>query len=104
MTFFCHAQQSRHSLAEYGGNFGSFPFVSKGKTMRKTLGISLLSLLFVSSASAGEIPNWTPSPATTPTPTQPANTAQESTDSTDSVQNSLTESALDLLTLLSSLL
>lgn len=75
--------------------------------MRKILGVCLLSLLFVNSASAGEIPNWTPSPAAAPapTPTQAVSTVQEpdETDLTD-VQDSLTESALDLLTLLSSLL
>lgn len=73
--------------------------------MRKTLGVCLLTVLLIGSVSAGEMPNWTPSPAAAPTPTQPVNTAQESdtTDSTtDDAQDSVTESVL--LALLSVLL
>ncbi len=71
--------------------------------MRKTLGVSLLVLLLTSSVNAGLIPNETPAP---PPPPQTAMveepTIQETNDVAD--EDSLTETALDLLTLLSSLL
>ena len=66
--------------------------------MRKTLGVSLLVLLLTGSASAGEIPNLTPAP-----PPATANATQEPT-STDDATDSLTQTVLDLLAALPSLL
>jgi len=86
---------------------------SKGKAMRKTLGICLLVLLLTNSASAGIIPNLPPAPP----PSQPATATHEPTGG--EIQNSqptfngeipnltpdsLTQTALDLLAVLSSLL
>ncbi len=76
--------------------------------MRKTLGVCLLVLLLTGSAHAGLIPNETPAPP----PPQSAGDVQEPTeavqDSTADTGNdapdSVTQTALDLLALLSSLL
>ena len=75
--------------------------------MRKTLGVSLLVLLLTGSASAGIMPNDAPAPP----PPQPASAVQEPTDdaapgdiSTPGVSDILTETALDLLAVLPSLL
>ncbi len=77
--------------------------------MRKFLGICLLVLLLTSSAAAGEMPNPSPAP-----PPATANAVQEPTDATqepttggimpNGVADSLTQTALDLLALLPSLL
>jgi hypothetical protein len=71
--------------------------------MRKTLGVSLLVLLLTGSASAGEMPFGSPAPP----PSQAANAVQEPT-SEGEIQNespdSLTQTALDALALLSALL
>jgi hypothetical protein len=75
--------------------------------MRKILGISLLVLLLTGSTVAGEMPNLSPAP-----PPQPVSAVQEPTDDamldgimhTPSVSGSLTQTALDLLALLPSLL
>jgi hypothetical protein len=82
---------------------------SKGKAMRKTLGICLLFLLLTGSASAGVIPNMPPVP-----PSEPTSATQEPTDATqdpttdgiipNEAADSLTQTALDLLALLPSLL
>jgi hypothetical protein len=79
--------------------------------MRKTLGICLLVLLLTGSANAGVIPNDTPAP---PPPSQQTSAVQELTDTaqvptTDGVipndaTDALTQTALDLLAVLSSLL
>ncbi len=76
--------------------------------MRKSLGICLLVLLLTSSASAGEMPNFSPAPP----PPQPATAVEEPTDDatlngempTPGVSNVLAQTALDLLALLPSLL
>lgn len=70
--------------------------------MRKTLGVCLLVLLLTGSASAGIIPNDTPAP-------QPQQTSavQEQTLNgiiPNDAPDSLTEVALELLSVLSSLL
>jgi hypothetical protein len=77
--------------------------------MRKTLGVCLLVLLLTSSASAGIMPNDTPAP-----PPQPASAVQEPKDAVqdptangimpNDAPDSLTQTALDLLALLSSLI
>jgi hypothetical protein len=77
--------------------------------MRKTLGVSLLVLLLTGSASAGEMPFGSP----TPPPSQPINAVQEPTDAAqdttggeipNGAADSLTQTVLDLLTVLPSLL
>jgi hypothetical protein len=76
--------------------------------MRKTLGVSLLVLLLSGSAVAGEIPNDTPAP---PPPPQ-INVVQEPTDDatlngdtqSPGASDILTQTVLDLLTFLPSLL
>jgi hypothetical protein len=76
--------------------------------MRKTLGISLLVLLLTGSASAGEIPNFTPAPP----PSQATNAVQEPTGDemlngeigTPGVSDTLTQTVLELLAVLPSLL
>jgi hypothetical protein len=76
--------------------------------MRKILGISLLVLLLTGSTVAGEMPNLSPAPP----PPQPVSAVQEPTDDamldgimhTPGVSGSLTQTALDLLALLPSLL
>jgi hypothetical protein len=83
---------------------------SKGKAMRKSLGICLLVLLLTGSASAGVIPNMPPAPP----PSQQTSTVQEPTNAPDEptldgiIPNEaaarLTQTALDLLALLPSLL
>ena len=81
---------------------------SKGKAMRKTLGICLLVLLLTGSAVAGEIPNGSPTP-----PPQTANAVQEPTDAAqdttageipNGATDTLTQTVLDLLAVLPSLL
>ena len=77
--------------------------------MRKTLGISLLVLLLTGSASAGEMPFGSP----TPPPSQTANAVQEPTDAAqdttldgimpNGANDTLTQTALDLFAVLSSL-
>lgn len=74
--------------------------------MRKTLGACLLSILLTGSAFAGEMPNDAPAP-----PPQQTSTMQEPTDDAtlngempNDVPNSLTQTALNLLAVLSSLL
>jgi hypothetical protein len=78
--------------------------------MRKTLGVCLLILLLTGSAVAGEMPN----PASAPS-SQPTNATQETTDAaqdpttTDGIMgndatDSLTQTVLDLLAALPSLL
>ena len=72
------------------------PITSKGKALRKSLGICLLVLLLTGSASAGEIPNWTPAPQSA----QPANAVQEPTtegEMPNLAPDSLTQTVLDLL-------
>lgn len=78
--------------------------------MRKTIGVCLLVLLLTGTTSAGEIPNMTPAPP----PSQQTGNAQEPTganqDQTadgvmpNGVTDSLTQTALDLLALLPTLL
>jgi hypothetical protein len=71
--------------------------------MRKTLGVSLLVLLLTGSAVAGEMPNDTP----TPPPSQQTSTVQEPTSDGimgNDATESLTQTMLDLLALLPSLL
>ena len=77
--------------------------------MRKTLGVSLLVLLLTGSAVAGEMPNGSP----VPPPSQTTNTVQEPTDAAqdpaggempNGATDTLTQTALDLLALLPSLL
>jgi hypothetical protein len=70
--------------------------------MRKTLGVSLLVLLLSGSVSAGIMPNDIPAP---PPPTQTSAT-QEPTggEIPNEATDSLTQTALDLLALLPSLL
>ena len=78
--------------------------------MRKSLGICLLVLLLTGSASAGIMPNDTPAPPPPPQTSgvqEPTETAQEP--STPGVMpnlapESLTQTALDLFAVLSSLL
>lgn len=75
--------------------------------MRKTLGVCLLILLLTGSASAGIMQNGSPTP---PPPPPPENAVQEPTDAEEAgimpngVAESLTQTALDLLALLPSLL
>ena len=79
--------------------------------MRKTLGVCLLVLLLTGTTSAGIIPNGSPAP---PPPSQPASAVQEPTNAADEptldgiipngATDSLTQTALDLLALLPSLL
>lgn len=76
--------------------------------MRKTLGVCLFVLLLTGSVSAGEMPNFSPAPP------PPASAMQEPTDALqdptvngiipNDAPDSLTQTALDLLALLSSLL
>ena len=70
--------------------------------MRKTLGICLLVLLLTSSAVAGEIQNESPAPHLS----QPATAVQEPTggEMPNPAPDSLTQTALELLAVLSSLL
>ncbi|HEX7316499.1 MAG TPA: hypothetical protein VF297_21530 [Pyrinomonadaceae bacterium] len=81
--------------------------------MRKTLGICLLVLLLTGSAVAGEIPNESPAPL----PAQPTTATQQPTGGVipndrpalngimpNLAPDSLTQTALDLLAVLSSLL
>ena len=77
--------------------------------MRKTLGISLLVLLLTGSANAGVIPNDTPAPPPPQTSTiqEPTDAVQEPTapsEISNLMPDSLTQTALDLLAVLSSLL
>jgi hypothetical protein len=70
--------------------------------MRKILGVCLLVLLLTGSTSAGIMPNDTPAP-----PTQPASAVQDPTANGvmgNDAPDSLTQTALDLLALLPSLL
>jgi len=77
--------------------------------MRKTLGVCLLTLLLIGSASAGEMPNDLPAPSS-----QPVNAVQEPSDAIqepaangimgNDATDSLTQTALDFLALLPSLL
>jgi hypothetical protein len=86
------------------------PITSKGKAMRKTLGICLLVLLLTGSASAGIMPNLPPAPP----PSQQTSAVQEPTDTAQEplapgeipnlAPDSLTQTALDLLAVMSSLL
>jgi hypothetical protein len=85
--------------------------------MRKTLGVCLLALLLTGSASAGIMQNGSPTPPPPPPP-QPESAVQEPTDGatlngempnlgeihTTGASDILTETALDLLALLPSLL
>ena len=77
--------------------------------MRKTLGVCLLALLLTGSASAGEMPNDKPAPPPQPASAvqEPTNAAQEPTTG-DEMHNDATDSltgiALELLSLLPSLL
>jgi hypothetical protein len=79
------------------------PIISKGKKMRKTLGVSLLVLLLTGSARAGIMQNDAPASP----PPQPASAAQEPT-ANGWIQNesadSLTQTVFDLLAALPSLL
>ncbi len=77
--------------------------------MRKTLGVFLLVLLLTGSAFAGEIPNGSPAPP----PSQATNAVQEPTDAAqdttggeipNGVTDTLTQTVLDLLAVLPSLL
>ncbi|HWS86795.1 MAG TPA: hypothetical protein VN282_07510 [Pyrinomonadaceae bacterium] len=77
--------------------------------MRKTLGVSLLVLLLTGSAVAGEMPNGSPTP-----PSQTTNAVQEPTDAAqdpatggempNGATDTLTQTVLDLLAVLPSLL
>lgn len=77
--------------------------------MRKTLGVCLLVLLLTGSASAGIIPNFPPAP-----PPQTSNAVQEPTDAAkdptldgimpNGATDALTQTVLDLLAVLPSLL
>ena len=77
--------------------------------MRKTLGACLLALLLTGSASAGIMQNGSPTPPPPPPP-QPESAVQEPADAEQAgimpngVAESLTQTALDLLALLPSLL
>ena len=69
--------------------------------MRKTISVAALLLALVCSAHAGEMQNESPAP-----PSQPTNSVQEPTtdgDMPNGVAGSLTQIALDLLTVLPSL-
>jgi hypothetical protein len=78
--------------------------------MRKTLGVSLLVLLLTGSASAGIMPNLPPAPP----PSQQTNAVQEPTDAAqdpttdgenpNGATDTLTQTVLDLLAVLPSLL
>jgi hypothetical protein len=73
--------------------------------MRKTLGVSLLVLLLTGSANAGIMPNDASTPP--PPPSQPATADPEPTDAEQAGEmpsDVLTQTALDLLALLPSLL
>lgn len=77
--------------------------------MRKILGICLLVLLLTSSAAAGEMPNLSPAPPPPQpisAPQEPANATQEPTggEMPNDAPESLTQTVLDLLALLPSLL
>jgi hypothetical protein len=68
--------------------------------MRKTLGVSLLILLLTGTTSAGIMPNGSPTPP-------PTNSVQEPTLDgimPNGMADSLTQTALDLFAVLSSLL
>ena len=86
------------------------PITTKGKMMRKTLGVSLLVLLLTGSASAGIMPNLPPAPPPsqqTNATQEPTNTAQEPTSDgiiPKGAAESLTQTVLDLLAVLPSLL
>jgi hypothetical protein len=71
--------------------------------MRKTLGVCLLVLLLTGSAVAGEMPNLSPAPP----PSQVTNPVQEPTtdgEMQNGAADTLTQTALDLLAVLPSLL
>jgi len=71
--------------------------------MRKTLGVSLLVLLLTGSANAGIMQNDAPAPP----PPQPANAVQEPTtagEMPNGATDTLSQTVLDLLTVLPSLL
>jgi hypothetical protein len=78
--------------------------------MRKTLGICLLVLLLTGSANAGVIPNDTPAPPPSPQTSavqEPTSASDEPTSDgviPNDAADSLTQTALDLLALLPSLL
>jgi hypothetical protein len=78
--------------------------------MRKTLGICLLVLLLTNSANAGVIPNLSPAPPPqqqTSAVLEPTDTALEPTapgEMPNLAPDGLTQTALDFLALLSSLL
>ena len=78
----------------------------KGRKMRKSLGVCLLVLLLTGPAVAGEIPNDKPAP-----PPQSTSAVQEpTTDATTedgtqgTIQDTVTQIALELLAVLPSLL
>jgi hypothetical protein len=71
--------------------------------MSKTLGVSLLVLLLTGSASAGIMPNLQPAPP----PSQPTNATQDPTLNGimgNDAPDSLTQTVLDMLAVLPSLL
>jgi hypothetical protein len=75
--------------------------------MRKTLGVCLLVLLLTGSVVAGEMPNFSPAPPppqTTSAVQEPTDDATPSDISTPSVSDIMTQTALDLLAILPSLL
>lgn len=72
---------------------------SKGKVMRKILGICALVLLLTSSAVAGEIPNDKPAP---PPPTSTVQETPTEGEIPNDEADSLTQIALDLLAALPS--
>ena len=83
--------------------------------MRKTLGVCLLALLLAGSAVAGEMPNGSPAPPSqpgympngSPTSSEPTGTVDEPTvngEMPNLAPDSLTQLALELLTVLPSLL
>jgi hypothetical protein len=79
--------------------------------MRKILGVSLLVLLLTGSADAGLMPNGSPQPTPTsqplsadPEPTDGAQDTASSGEISNAATDTLTQTTLDMYTLLSSLL
>jgi hypothetical protein len=111
MTKNGHAQQCRRISRIRRQLWSTLIKKRKGKEMGKAIRASLLILLLACSAQAGYIPNDTPA---APPPSQQTSAVQEPTDATqdptldgampNDIAYSLTQTALDLLALLPSLL
>jgi hypothetical protein len=105
LTKICQTQQSRRNQRDTAATLISSHDLER-EMMRKTLGVFLLVLLLTGTANAGLIPNEIPAPPPQPATVQePTNTVQDSTTSdVAGATDSMTQTALDLLALLSSLL